>query len=80
MTRNEVFRIVQDIFVKTFKVDHDTIKDTTSSDNLENWDSLRHVILIISIEKELKIKIPLGESMKLKTVDDIVASCMEKVQ
>jgi len=46
---------------------------------LKNWDSLNHIILISSIENELEIKFPLGELMELKSVGDIVDSCMKKL-
>ena len=79
MTRNEVFSLVQNIFVVTFKVDDSNITYTKNSDELKNWDSLNHIILISSIENELEIKFPLGELMELKSVGDIVDSCMKKL-
>ena len=79
MTRNEVFSLVQSIFVVTFKADESNITYTTNSDELKNWDSLNHIILISSIENELEIKFPLGELMELMSVGDIVDSCMKKL-
>ena len=39
----------------------DEIKEESSSDNIESWDSLRHMNLIIALEDEFDITIPDAE-------------------
>ena len=72
MTRNEVFNGVQDIFRDIFDVDDLVINNTTNSDEIEDWDSLKHINLVSAIEKEFKIKFALGELMALKDVGAMV--------
>lgn len=79
MNRDEIFALVKNIFVDTFKVDAPSITDATSSDDLENWDSLNHVILIVDIEKKFKIKFPLGEMPNLNSIRKIIDSIVEKI-
>lgn len=45
------------IVSKIMKVSTKKINDKTSADNVESWDSLSHVQLVSSIEKNFKIKI-----------------------
>ncbi len=72
MTREEIFNGVQDIFRDIFDEDDLIIQDTTSSDEIEDWDSLNHINLVSAIEKEFKIKFALGELMSLKDVGAMI--------
>ena len=80
MTREEIFNGVQDIFRDIFDEDGMVIKNATSSDEIEDWDSLNHINLVSAIEKEFKIKIALGELMTLKDVGAMVDLMMEKLK
>ncbi|MBT3728775.1 MAG: acyl carrier protein [Campylobacteraceae bacterium] len=80
MTREEVFNGVQDIFRDIFDENELIISDTTSSDEIEDWDSLNHINLVSAIEKEFKIKFSLGELMTLKDVRAMVDLMLEKLK
>jgi acyl carrier protein len=80
MTREEVFIGVQDIFRDIFDEDDMIIENVTSSDVIEDWDSLNHINLVSAIEKEFKIKFALGELMTLKDVGAMVDLMMEKLK
>jgi len=80
MTREEVFNGVQDIFRDIFDENDMIIENTTSSDDIEDWDSLNHINLVSAIEKEFKIKFALGELMTLKDVGAMVDLMVEKLK
>ena len=80
MTRKEVFNGVQDIFRDIFDENELIISDTTSSDEIEDWDSLNHINLVSAIEKEFKINFTLGELMVLKDVGAMIDLMMEKLK
>jgi len=80
MTREEVFNGVQDIFRDIFDEDGLIISDTTSSETIEDWDSLNHINLVNAIEKEFQIKFSLGELMTLKDVRAMVDLMLEKLK
>ena len=80
MTREEVINGVQDIFRDIFDENELIISDTTSSDEIEDWDSLNHINLVSAIEKEFKIKFSLGELMTLKDVRAMVDLMLEKLK
>ena len=39
-------------------VEEDAINDNASMDNIEAWDSIRHINLIIALEQEFEISFP----------------------
>jgi len=79
MSREEIFSKVQDIFRDIFDEDDLVIEDTTSSDDLEDWDSLNHINLVSAIEKEFKIRFALGELQSLKDVGAMIDLMVKKL-
>ena len=71
---------VQNIFRDIFDEEDLIITDETHADNIEEWDSLTHVILVNTIEKEFNIKFALGELMTLKNVGAMVDLMKEKLK
>jgi acyl carrier protein len=80
MTREELFDGVQDIFRDIFDEDDMVIEDKTSSDDVEEWDSLNHINLVSAIEKEFEIRFALGELMGLKDVGTMIDLMVEKLK
>ena len=80
MTREELFDGVQDIFRDIFDEDDMVIEDKTNSDDVEEWDSLNHINLVSTIEKEFKIKFDLKELSTLNNVGSIIDSALEKLK
>jgi acyl carrier protein len=46
--------------------DASAINEQSSPDNLEGWDSLAHVQLILALEKEFAVTIPPDEGVELE--------------
>ena len=59
------------IFAKVFGLIDNSINMSTSQENLENWDSLNHILLIVEIEKEFDIKFKVGEIGELNSAKKI---------
>ena len=51
VSREEVFERVTDIFRDVFDDDELVISDSTNSEDIEDWDSLEHIQLIVGMEK-----------------------------
>ena len=65
---------------------HDVFDDPTIEVNermtaadVEGWDSLSHINLIVAVEKEFKIRITTAEVRQLKNVGDFIALIAKKV-
>lgn len=48
------------------------LNETTSANDVDEWDSFAHVSLIMSIEKHYGIRFALGELQNLKNVGELV--------
>ncbi|NBH85354.1 acyl carrier protein [bacterium C-53] len=72
MSRQEVFDEVQKIFQAVFDDDELMISDSTNSDDIEDWDSLEHINLIIAMEKRFQLKFDIKEVGKLKDVGEMI--------
>jgi acyl carrier protein len=67
----QVYALLADIFQDVF--DDDSIKVTPelSAKDVDGWDSLAHIRLILTIERAFKIKFTTSEIGKLKNVGDL---------
>lgn len=72
MSREEIFEKVQDIFRDVFDDDSLEIGDSTNSDDIEDWDSLEHITLVVSMEKEFNVKFDIKVVNKLENVGQMV--------
>ena len=71
MTREEVFEKLNTVFRENFDDDEINLTDSTSSEDIEDWDSLAHVELVMSMEKEFNMKFNIKEVGKLKNVGEM---------
>ncbi|OFZ16601.1 MAG: acyl carrier protein [Bdellovibrionales bacterium GWA2_49_15] len=63
---------LQELFRDIFDDDSIVLKPETCANDIEDWDSLMHINLIVAIEKEWGIKFALGELSNLKNVKDML--------
>ena len=49
---------LKQVMSAVFEIPVESIADDASSDNIENWDSLRHLNLILALEEEFGVSIP----------------------
>lgn len=59
------------IMAQVFNVDENTITMDTVKDDIEEWDSLEHIKLVLEIEDSYKIKFDLDIIPELVTVKKI---------
>jgi acyl carrier protein len=70
MILDQIRAIMSDVF--DIDVDEPITADTTAND-IEEWDSLSHIRLIVAIERRFKVKFKNSEIESLKRVGDLVA-------
>jgi len=66
---------LKQIMSTVFDVPLETITDDASSDNIENWDSLRHLNLILALEEEFGVTIPdeeVGNMVNYKLIELVI--------
>ncbi len=77
MTREEIFNKMNEVFREVFDDEDITVTDETTSDDIEDWDSLEHINLVVGMEKAFGVKFNVGEVNALKNVGemaDLIAS------
>ena len=76
MTREEVYIKLNQVFQEVFD-DEITVKDSTTSADIEDWDSLEHINLIVAVEEAFEIKFNMGEVTSMKNVGEMVDIILE---
>lgn len=79
MERTEIFEQLNEIFMDVLDLDECKLTDGTSANDIEEWDSLSHIQLIVAIEKAFKIKFTSLEIMKWKNVGEMVDTIEQRI-
>lgn len=79
MDRKEIYEKLISVFKDVFDDDSIEINDSTTSSDIEDWDSLEQIHLIVGIEKSFNIKFVLDELVNLNKVGDIVDLIEKKI-
>lgn len=77
MTRDEVKAKVQDIFRDIFDDDELIITDETNAEDIEDWDSIEHISLVVAMEKEFSLKFDIKRVNALENVGGMIDLIME---
>ena len=72
MTEIEIIKKLGDIFQDIFDDENLIISNDTTAEDIDDWDSLAHITLIVAVEKDFNFKVTLGELQGLKNVGDMV--------
>ena len=78
MTREEVFEKLNTIFRNNFDDEGITLTDSTSSEDIEDWDSLEQINLVVAIQDAFRIKFNIDEVNAMKNVGEMADSILEK--
>jgi acyl carrier protein len=70
---------LQRVFRQTFDAPDLMIDDAMGTRDIEGWDSLKHVMLILAIEEEFTVKFTTREVTTLRSVGRIVAQLRQKL-
>jgi acyl carrier protein len=73
-----IIRDIQPIFRDVLDIPDLQLTRQSNASNVEGWDSLAHVNLVMAIEKRYKIKIALGELQDLKNVGEMADLIQKK--
>lgn len=72
MERNVVLEKVQEIFRDVMDNDEILLNDSTTSNDIEEWDSLSHIQLVVAIEKKFGLKFNSNQILSWKNVGEMV--------
>lgn len=72
MDKNQILEEVQDIFRDVLDNEDIELTPATMADDIEEWDSLSHIQLIVAIEKHFKVKFTSKEILSWKNVGEMI--------
>ena len=79
MEYEAVWSTVLEIFVDVMDNPDVQITEATTAANIEEWNSITHVMLIVAIEKKFGVKFTAAEVQKLGNVGNLAALIKSKL-
>lgn len=79
MERSEIVEKLTQVFQEVFSDSALVINEEMTSNDVEKWDSLTHMLMISNVEECFGVKFKLKELNKLKRVGDIIDTLSEKL-
>lgn len=71
MTIEDIFEGLNEVFRDVFDDEDITVNAETTSEDIEDWDSLEHINLIVAVEKKFGMKFSMGEVTTMKNVGEM---------
>lgn len=77
MSREVVYERLNKVFREVFDDEDIVVKDETTSEDIDDWDSFEHINLVVAVEEEFSFKIPMGKVVTMKNVGEMVDIILE---
>jgi len=79
MDKSEILKIIRSILCDIFNDPTLMVTEDTNAQNIERWDSITHVNILMTVERTFKIRFSLGEIKKLRNVGEMVSLVSQKL-
>ena len=79
MTREEALKIVNDIFIDILDNEDIKLELSSNSEDIEEWDSLNHIQLVVAVEKKFKQKFTASEIRNWTNVGDMIDMILSRM-
>ena len=78
MNKEEALKIINDVFIDVLDNKNIIINLNTTANDIEDWDSLNHIQLVVAIEKRFNIRFKSSEIRNWNNVDEMIESILTK--
>ena len=78
MNREEIIKKITSVFRNVFDDENLEINEESNSDNVNGWDSLNHIYLVVEIEQSFEMKFTAQEIRSWETVENIINSILDR--
>ena len=72
MNQSLTYSVLTDIFMDVFQDDNIVLNHETTADDIEGWDSLSNIQMILSVERAFKIRLSAAQVSSLSCLGDLV--------
>ena len=79
MSSTETLETIRLTMEDVFDIDDLVISDATTAEDIEEWDSLSHIRLVVALERKFGIKFKNSEIEGLMNVGDLVRVVDKKI-
>lgn len=79
MSREEIFERLNEVFRDVFDDETIVVGETTTADDIEDWDSLEHINLVAAVEQCFGIKFTMGQVVTMKNVGEMVDIILSQI-
>lgn len=79
MEQQQILEKLNEIFVDVLDNEDIRLTETTTAADIEEWDSLYHIQLVVAIERHYKIKFTASEIQSWKNVGEMVNAVKSKL-
>jgi acyl carrier protein len=70
----DLYNELNAVFRRVFDDDEISVNESSTSNDIEGWDSLSHTNLVVAVEKHFGIRFKSSEILKWKNVGEMAAS------
>lgn len=78
MNKNEIIERLTNVFREVFDDDSIVITPSTTSSDIEDWDSIEHINLIGAVEDEFGMRFKMKEVSGMKNVGEMIDILCER--
>lgn len=79
MTREAAYEKLNEVFRDVFDDEAIVVNDATTSNDIEDWDSLEHINLIAAVEQEFGMKFSMGQVVTMKNVGEMMDIILSQI-
>ncbi|MBQ7964957.1 MAG: acyl carrier protein [Ruminococcus sp.] len=79
MTEERIYEMLDEVFQDVFDDEDIHVEPETTANDIEDWDSLEHINLVVAVENKFGIKFNMGEVVEMKNVGEMVHTILARV-
>jgi len=79
MEKPDILLTINKILCDIFNNPKLVITENTSANDIDRWDSITHVNILMTVERTFKIRFSLGEIKQLRNVGEMVNLVAQKI-
>ena len=72
MTREEILKELNEVVQEVFDDESIIVNETTTANDIEDWDSLMHISLVNAVEKAFDVKFEMKDIVSWKNVGEMI--------
>jgi acyl carrier protein len=79
MNEQEILAKLTEVFRDVFDLPSLVLLPSTTAEDVEEWDSVNHIMLVVQTEREFGVKFQTAEIEEMKNVGDLVSLIKAKL-